>query len=59
MADNIIAENSTAQVDDNGNRHLLIYEIEYHRTTEETIQLYQGTYKTKSRFDRKKRKTKG
>ena len=56
---NIIAENLTAQVDENGNRHLLIEEIEGHRINEEAIPMNQGTYKKKSGFDRKIRTTKG
>ena len=59
MAANVIAENLMAQVYDNGNRHLLIDEIEDHITTKEMISSAQGTYKTKSGFDRKKRTTKG
>ena len=59
MAANVIAENLMAQVYDNGNRHLLIDEIEDHITTKEAISSAQGTYKTKSGFDRKKRTTKG
>ena len=59
MAANVIAENLMAQVYDNGNRHLLIDEIEDHITTKEEISSAQGTYKTKSVFDRKKRTTKG
>ena len=47
------------QVDDHGNMHLLIDEIEDHRTTKEKISLAQGTYKTKSVFDRNNRTTKG
>ena len=48
-----------AQVDDHGNRHLMIDEIEDHITTKEEIQSAQGNYKTKYGFDRKKRTTKG
>ena len=48
-----------AQVDDHGNRQLLINEIEYHQIHKEAIPLNQGTYKTKSGFDRKIRTTKG
>ena len=59
MTANIIEENLTAQVDDNGNRNLLIDKIENHRTTEEAISSAQGTYKTKYVFNRKKRKTEG
>ena len=59
MAANVIAEKFMAQTDDNGNRHLLIYDIEDHRTTEEAIQSAQVTYNTKSGFDRKKKTTKG
>ena len=47
------------QVDDHGNRHLLIDEIEDHQINEEAIPMNQGTYKTKSGFDRKIRTTKG
>ena len=54
----IIAENLMAQVDDHGNRHLLIDEIEDHRINKEAIPMNQGTYKTKSGFDRKIRTTK-
>ena len=59
MSANIISENLMAQVYDHGNRHLLIDEIEDNRNTKEAIQSAQGTYKTKSGFDRKRRKTKG
>ena len=59
MAANTIAENLMVQVDDHGNRHLLVDEIEDCRTTEEVISTAQGTYKTKYGFDRKKRTTKG
>ena len=48
-----------AEVYDHGNRHLLIEEIEDHRINEEAIPMNQGTYKTKSGFDRKLRTTKG
>ena len=48
-----------AQVDDHGNRHLRIDEIEDHRINEEAIPMNQGTYNTKSGFDRKIRTTKG
>ena len=47
-----------AQVDYHGNRHLLINKIEDHRINEESIPINQGTYKTKSEFDRKIRTTK-
>ena len=59
MSANIMAENLIAQVDDHGNRHLLIDEIEDHRTTKEEISLAQGTYKTNYGFNRNKRTTKG
>ena len=59
MADNIIAENVMAQVDYHGNRHLLIDEIEYHRTIKEATSLAQGTYKTKSGFNRNNRTNEG
>ena len=48
-----------AQVDDPGNRHLLIDKIEDHRINEEAILMNQGNYKTKLVFDRKIRTTKG
>ena len=44
-----------AQLDDHENRHLMIEEIEDYRMNEESRQ---GTYKTKSGFNRKKRTTK-
>ena len=47
------------QVDDHGNRHLLIEEIEDHQINEEAIMMNQGNYKTKSGFDRNIRTTKG
>ena len=47
------------QLNDHGNRHLMIDEIEDHITTEKDIQSAHGNYKTKYGFDRKKRKTKG
>ena len=54
-----MAENLMAQVDDYGNRHLLINKIEDHRINKEAIPMNQGTYKTKSGFDIKIRTTKG
>ena len=59
MAANIISENLMAQVDNNGNRNLLIDEIEDHRKSEEAISSAQGAYNAKPGFDRKKRTTKG
>ena len=59
LSANIIAENLLAQVDDDGNRYLLIDEIEDHRTTEEAIPIEQGTYITRSGLSRPKRTTKG
>ena len=56
---NIIAENLLAQVDDHGRRHLLIEEIEDHRTTPEAIPKSKGTYATKYGLQRKIRTTKG
>ena len=47
-----------AQVDDHGNRHLMIEEIEDHRINKVAILMNQGTYKTKSGFYRKIRTTK-
>ena len=48
-----------AKVDDHGNIQLLIEEIEDHLINEESIPMNQGTYKTKSGFDRNIRTTKG
>ena len=46
-------------MDDDGNRYLLIDEIEDHRTTEGAIPIEQGTYITRSGLSRPKRTTKG
>ena len=54
-----MAENLMAQVDDHGNIHLLIKEIEDHQINKESIPMNQENYKTKSGFDIKVRKTKG
>ena len=59
VAANIIAKNLMAQVDDHGNSHFLIDEIEDERTTKEAISSAQGTYKTKSGFYRNEWRTKG
>ena len=47
-----------AQVDEHGNRHLLIKKIEDSQISEESIPMNQGNYKKKSGFDRKIRTTK-
>ena len=56
---NIIAENLLAQVDEHGNRHLLLQEIEDHRTTPDAITIENGTYETKLGLKKKIRTTKG
>ena len=56
---NIIAENLLAQVDEYGQRSMLIEEIEDFRTTSDAISDENGTYKTKTGVERKKRTTKG
>ena len=56
---NIIAENLLAQVDEYGQRSMLIEEIEDFRTTSDAISDENGTYKTKAGVERKKRTTKG
>ena len=48
-----------AQVDDHGNRHLLINKIEDYQLNEEAIPVNLGTYKTKSGFEIRIRTTKG
>ena len=47
-----------AKVDDHGNIHLLIDKIEDHQINKEAILMNQGTYNTKSGFDREIRTTK-
>ena len=59
MATNIISEDLMAQINNYGNMHLMIDDIEDHRTTKEANLLAHGTYKTKYGFGRKKRTTKG
>ena len=56
---NIIAENLLAQVDDEGHCHLMIDEIEDHRILNDAIPKSQGTYRTPSGIDKKKRTTRG
>jgi PAS domain-containing protein len=56
---NVIAENLLAQVNEEGQRHLLIDEIEDHRTSKEAIPKEKGTYKTKRGLERPIRTTKG
>ena len=45
---NIIVENLLAQVDDQGHRHLMIYEIEDHRNNSDAITKEKGTILTPS-----------
>ena len=56
---NIIAENLLAQVDDQGQRFLMIDEIEDHQVLEDAIPKSQGTFTTSSGLTRKKRTTVG
>ena len=56
---NIIAKNSLAQVDDDGYRNLLIYEIEDHQIDESAIPKRQLTYTTPSIMIRNKISTRG
>ena len=56
---NIIAENILAQVDEYGQRSMLMDEIEDHKTTDEAVLEKDSTYRTKSGMERKKRTTKG
>ncbi len=56
---NIIAENLLAQVDENGQRHILLDEIEQHRKNEDAVSREQGTYTTKNGLKKKVRTTKG
>lgn len=59
LAANILAENILAQVDEEGHRHLLIEEIQMHRTDASAIPKEQGTYRTSSGTIRKKLTTRG
>ena len=56
---NVIAENSTAQVDEGGQRHLLIDEIKDHRVFDEAVPKSEGTFETRSGLKRKRRTTAG
>lgn len=56
---NVIAENLLPQVDENGHQHMLLLEIEDHRSSSEAIPKEKGTYKTKYELNRKIRTTKG
>ena len=56
---NVIAENLLAQVDEHGHRHLLLQEIEDHRTNKNAIVRGQGTYVTQHGLEKKIRTTKG
>ena len=51
---NIIAENLLAQVDDQGQRHLMIEEIEDHRKNSDAVPKKMGTILTPSGLQRKK-----
>ena len=59
LSANIIAENIIAQVDDSGHRQLMLDEIDDHRRLKNAIPQSQGTYKTRSGNERKKRTTRG
>jgi hypothetical protein len=59
LAANILAENILAQVDENGERHLLIDEITDHRKLEDAIPKEEGTFVTTSGATRKVHTTRG
>ena len=59
MSANVIAENLIAQVDDDGRRHLFLDEIIDHRRLDTAIPKSQGTYISRSGFERKKLTTRG
>lgn len=56
---NVIAENVLSQVNDEGQRHMMIDEIEDHRKTKEAIEKCNATYVTRGGQTRNKRTTKG
>ena len=56
---NIIAENILSQVDEEGQRQLMLDKIVDHRTTKEAIPKSEGTYETTYGTTRKKRTTRG
>ena len=56
---NIIAENLLAQVDYQGHRHSMIYEIEEHQKNSDVVPIEKGTILTPSGLQRKRRTTKG
>ena len=55
----IIAENSPAEVDPEGDRFSFMEEIEDHRKTPDAIPKSQGTFETSSGVERKRRTTRG
>ena len=59
MTANLIAENIIARVDDEGNKHLMMDEIEDHHVLEDAIPISKGTFMTKQGTKRKKRTTRG
>ena len=59
LSANIIAENLLAQVDDEGQRHILLDEIIDHRKTSDAIPKEKGTYMSPSGFEKKKITTRG
>ena len=59
LAANTIAENLLAQVDDQGQRHLMIDEIEDHRKTADAVPKGKGTTRTRFGLQRKVRTTNG
>ena len=59
MSANIIAENLLSQVDEEGNRQMMIDEIIDHRVDATAIPITNGSYTTKNGLTRKKRTTRG
>ena len=59
MAANTIAENLLAQVDELGQRHLMMEEIIDHRVLKDAIPKSKGTFKTKQGTTRQVRTTRG
>ena len=56
---NIVPENLLAQVDDQGQRHLMIDKIEDHQKIADAVPKEKGTTVTRSGLQRKVRTTKG
>ena len=56
---NVIAENILSQVDEEGNRQLMLDEIIDHRSDESAIPIYQAFYTTPTGRSTRRRTTKG